>query len=168
MDKNLEEYGQFVTIQGMVVILMKIVPHMVDGGQIDSVHTLEHNSVQFRFHIRVRNINRVFDCIMANLHSAGQNGMIQFRHTPIFDEAVSNDQFQRFGITIQINADFIEFQKEISGSGKNLLLCSPFLSFFCPGAKSSYPFFTIGEELLISVVFFIYTLSVIVGKLSRE
>ena len=110
MDKNLKEYGQFVTVQGMVVILMKIVLHMVDGGQIDSVHTLKHNCVKFRFHIRVRNINRVFDCIMVNLHSAGQNGMIQFRHTPIFDETVSNDQFQRFGITIQINADFIEFR----------------------------------------------------------
>ena len=135
MNKYFKKYRQLITIQGMIIILVEVVPHMVNGRQIDAVHALEHYGVQLSFHIGIFDIYRVRHCIMPNLYTPGQNRVIQFGHIPIPEKTISDHQLQGFRLTLQINADLIKLREQVSGFCQHFLLFSPHISLCHPGMK---------------------------------
>ena len=100
MDENFKESGRFITIQRMIIVLLQILIQNIDFTEIDAVHYLKSNCVEFGRKRRIINGDGINVCVIVNANTVCHDGMANFGMLSILDKTVCSNHFLSFGFAL--------------------------------------------------------------------
>ena len=154
MDQNFQKSWCLVAIQRMVVIPAQIILQLVDGTEVDIVHSLENHTIQLRLSLHLFDADDVLIRIEAQFDTLGQNGMPDSGIGTIHQNTVGYDEFQCLRIQFQLEVTLVQIVEQLQSLRKEPLPPSPDLTLFLPLFKRFDPSGIIREPFQFFLLLF--------------